>query len=363
MSYEAVADMTLALDGVPTAERLTAEDGWQPTLVCENAKGTPCGSDPRYALAVGKDRYPRLISRILLKLIPRCRSFHDRDAVGARDHQRGSDSHIKAMPHDAGDARQRRTELCGVCDGAEGAIVDDVAVVGLVDCAVLKAQGRGRVLITDGVAAAACPVDGALVRVAFDQAAGYFADTAARVPPGTWEKPGLGVWSVRALVGHTSRALLTVERYLETGAEQAGIANAAEYYLRAPRTAADDASIAERGRLAGMELGDDPAGAVRVMADRVTTRVHAADDMVLVGTPWGGMAILEYLQTRIFELTIHTQDLIAALDLNQAAPVPDEAFAVTFALVGRLAHGRHLEMDLLLAATGRRALPAGYSIL
>jgi hypothetical protein len=70
MSYEAVADMTLALDGVPTAERLTAEDGWQPTLVCENAKGTPCGSDPRYALAVGKDRHPRLISRILLKLIP-----------------------------------------------------------------------------------------------------------------------------------------------------------------------------------------------------------------------------------------------------------------------------------------------------
>ena len=70
MSYEAVADMTLALDGVPTAERLTAGDGWQPTLVCENAKGSPCGSDPRYALAVGKDRHPRLISRILLKLIP-----------------------------------------------------------------------------------------------------------------------------------------------------------------------------------------------------------------------------------------------------------------------------------------------------
>ncbi|MDE2500931.1 MAG: alpha/beta hydrolase [Alphaproteobacteria bacterium] len=66
MSYEAVADMTLALDGVPTAQRLKAQDGWKPTLVCE--KGAPCGGDARYALAT--DRQPRLISRVLLKLIP-----------------------------------------------------------------------------------------------------------------------------------------------------------------------------------------------------------------------------------------------------------------------------------------------------
>jgi esterase/lipase superfamily enzyme len=70
MSYEAVADMSLALAGVPTADRLTAIDGWKPTLVCDDAKNGPCGSDPRYALAAGKDRHPRLISRILVTLAP-----------------------------------------------------------------------------------------------------------------------------------------------------------------------------------------------------------------------------------------------------------------------------------------------------
>ena len=63
MSYEAVADMTLALAGVPTAERLTARDGWKPTLTCD-----ACGNPPRYALAT--TRHPRLVSRILVKLVP-----------------------------------------------------------------------------------------------------------------------------------------------------------------------------------------------------------------------------------------------------------------------------------------------------
>lgn len=70
MSYEAVADMSLALAGVPTADRLTATDGWKPTLVCADVKNGPCGSDARYALAAGKGRQPRLISRILVKLVP-----------------------------------------------------------------------------------------------------------------------------------------------------------------------------------------------------------------------------------------------------------------------------------------------------
>jgi esterase/lipase superfamily enzyme len=70
MSYEAVADMSLALAGVPTADRLTATGGWKPTLVCENDKDGPCGNNPRYALAAGKGRHPRLVSRILVKLVP-----------------------------------------------------------------------------------------------------------------------------------------------------------------------------------------------------------------------------------------------------------------------------------------------------
>ena len=66
MSYEAVADMSLALAGVSTADRLTAKNGWKPTLACAEA----CGNDPRYALAPVEGRHPRLISRILVKVVP-----------------------------------------------------------------------------------------------------------------------------------------------------------------------------------------------------------------------------------------------------------------------------------------------------
>ena len=59
MSYEAVADMSLALAGVPTADRMTAAGDRKPTLVCSKVKDGPCGKDSRTALAVGKDRHNR----------------------------------------------------------------------------------------------------------------------------------------------------------------------------------------------------------------------------------------------------------------------------------------------------------------
>jgi len=68
MSPDAIADMGLALGGVPTADRMRSADGGKPTLICEDVKD--CAGDPHYALAVASDRQPRLISRILLDLIP-----------------------------------------------------------------------------------------------------------------------------------------------------------------------------------------------------------------------------------------------------------------------------------------------------
>lgn len=65
MSYEAVADMTLALRGVPLSERLKTLNGWQPTLTC--ADKDDCG-DGRTALAT--TRHPRFITRILINLVP-----------------------------------------------------------------------------------------------------------------------------------------------------------------------------------------------------------------------------------------------------------------------------------------------------
>lgn len=83
-------------------------------------------------------------------------------------------------------------------------------------------------------------------RNAFADAAAWFVDTTALVGE-RWTHPGLGEWDVRSLVGHTSRALLTVEAYLDRPAGQVDVESTVEYFLRA-QALADDASVAERGR-------------------------------------------------------------------------------------------------------------------
>jgi hypothetical protein len=64
-------------------------------------------------------------------------------------------------------------------------------------------------------------------RRAFTDAAGWFVRTATLVGD-RWDRPGLGEWDVRALVGHTSRSLITVELYLGRPADAVDIASAAE---------------------------------------------------------------------------------------------------------------------------------------
>ena len=47
------------------------------------------------------------------------------------------------------------------------------------------------------------------VRETFAEAARTLVELVQRLPPDRWDKPGLGEWNLRALVGHTSRALVT----------------------------------------------------------------------------------------------------------------------------------------------------------
>ena len=112
-------------------------------------------------------------------------------------------------------------------------------------------------------------------RTAFADAAGWFVRTAALVGD-RWDRPGLGEWDVRALVGHTSRALLTVETYLARPAADVDIASACGYF-RATRAAATGPAVAARGREAGTALGSDPAAAVAEIAARVLALVETQD--------------------------------------------------------------------------------------
>ncbi|GIG28314.1 hypothetical protein Cma02nite_09140 [Cellulomonas marina] len=194
---------------------------------------------------------------------------------------------------------------------------------------------------------------------AFAQAAAWFVAVVGRVG-GRWESPGLGEWDVRALVGHTSRSLLTVEAYLAAPAPAVEVDSAAEYLVATSAIAAGPA-VSERGRAAGAALGAGPAAEVAAVAARVVPLVAACDGSELLTTIAGGMRLADYLPTRTFELVVHTADLAAALGVG--ADVPPLPAAHALALVGQVAAATGRAAPLLLAATGRRPLPAGYTVL
>jgi uncharacterized protein (TIGR03083 family) len=196
-------------------------------------------------------------------------------------------------------------------------------------------------------------------RRAFADAAAWFVRTTALVGD-RWSAPGLGEWDVRALVGHTSRSLLTAEAYLARPAAAVEIPSAADYF-RATRALAADPAVAERGRDAGAALGDDPASAVAEIAARVVPLVDGQDGGVLVTTIAGGMRLDDYLPTRTFELAVHTADLATAL--GAPLDVPATAAGQALRLVAELAVDEGRAGPLLLAATGRGGLPTGWSVL
>ncbi len=196
-------------------------------------------------------------------------------------------------------------------------------------------------------------------RRAFADAAEWFVRTAALVGD-RWDRAGLGEWDIRALVGHTSRSLLTVETYLATPADAVEVASAADYF-RATKTTAAAPGVAARGREAGAALGSDPAVAVAEIATRVLSLVETLNGTEVVTTIAGGMRLGDYLPTRTFELAVHTTDLATALGVP--LDVPATAAAQALHLIAELAIAGGLAGPLLLGATGRLGLPAGYSVL
>jgi uncharacterized protein (TIGR03083 family) len=195
-------------------------------------------------------------------------------------------------------------------------------------------------------------------RRAFTDAAGWFVRMVPLVGE-RWGNPGLGEWDVRALVGHTSRSFLTVETYLDRPASSVDLDSAADY-VRATRSIAAGPAVAERGREAGAALGDDPAAAVRVIAERVLRLVDTRDGTELLTTVAGGMRLEDYLPTRTFELAVHTADLATAL--GEPLDVPPTAATQALSIITELAVTDGVAGPLLLAATGRPGL-SGFSLL
>lgn len=208
-------------------------------------------------------------------------------------------------------------------------------------------------------------------RRAFQEAADWFESVVERVvssgaPLGG---PGLGDWSLRDLIGHTSRALVTVCDYVDPVHREVAGWSTADYFRLVRESRADPGAVAERGREAGRLLEDDPVGGVRGVADRAWRVVMSAASDTLVSSPVGPLSLEAYLPTRTFELVVHTGDILEAAHgsgvpgvIRSGAPAEAlaEALRVTGLLLPQLpaADGE----TVLRALTGREALARGISV-
>ena len=197
----------------------------------------------------------------------------------------------------------------------------------------------------------------------FASAARSFAALVHDIPAGAWDGRGLGDWDLRSLVGHTSRSLITVSTYLQTTAEREDVATPHEYYAMVNPSALgiDPAAIVERGRQAGEDLGDDPAAVVDALVDRVLGELAGVDDRLIEVIGGRGIRLFTYLPTRTFELAVHGLDIARAVGIS--LELPDDVLAEAVMLAGRIAAaGGHGE-TVLLALTGRTALPPSFSVV
>ena len=159
-------------------------------------------------------------------------------------------------------------------------------------------------------------------RTAFLSAADTFVLQVAAISTDSLDGPGLGEWDLRALVGHTSRSLVTVETYLEHPADAIELPTAAAYYRAiAAVLGANDPAVTERGRQAGAALGDDPTGFVRDLARRVADKLTSYDDDYRLVTIAGGMRLDEYLREAHYRASS-----LARIDINGGFAMAHKVF-------------------------------------
>lgn len=174
------------------------------------------------------------------------------------------------------------------------------------------------------------------------------------------------MWGVRDLVGHTSRALSTIETYLtKTAAETTQpdrLDGPESYFLTIRASLADPEAVAQRGRDAGTALGPDPAVAVHALAERVSALINQTPDDATVTTPVGTMTLGDYLPTRTFELAVHGLDLTRALGMHPPTTMAP-AITASLELAGTLGGQLSSAADLLLLLTGRSGLPEHLSVV
>ncbi|MEF2977009.1 maleylpyruvate isomerase family mycothiol-dependent enzyme [Subtercola sp. YIM 133946] len=196
----------------------------------------------------------------------------------------------------------------------------------------------------------------------FHQAAEAFIELVRLIRPEQWDEHALGSWSVRSLVGHTTRAILTVETYLgHDEVSRVGLPTAEDYYALIYTDFADPVSVAARGVEAGVWLGDDPVQQITDALQRASDAIASAPAGRVVSVGGHGIELTQYLRTRIFELVVHSIDIGRAIGQPHGQSV--ECITDATSLAARIGARAGSGEEILLALTGRAPLPSGFSVV
>ena len=172
-------------------------------------------------------------------------------------------------------------------------------------------------------------------------AAEAFVALVSEVPQDAWEHPGLGVWDVRSLVGHTARAVSTALDYLGKPAGPVELRSAAEYLAAGYLIDSSiHEAVAERGIAAGHDLGDEPAEVVETMIGRLRAAITSTEGDPVIMTLLGAMRFSDYLETRTVELVVHTSDIAAAVGRTPRLPAAAVARTLQIICEAALLNGR-----------------------
>jgi len=198
----------------------------------------------------------------------------------------------------------------------------------------------------------------AAVRAAFHDASDSLLDALRPVRPEQWDRPGaLGEWTTRELAAHALRAYVTVDGYLTAAPSTDRIlADAGEYYATVLSEPSAHQGVLARARQAGRQLIDPVGEAESTIAHVLAVVASAADDDP-VNTFAGQISLVEYLATRVVEVGVHTLDLQRAT--GAPAELPPSVTEVVLQVLVQLAS----PVPLILALSGRHALPSGFNVL
>ena len=201
-----------------------------------------------------------------------------------------------------------------------------------------------------------------MVREGFQEAARFLVDTVARVPADRWDAPALGVWSVRELTAHASGAFDSIQAHDQPHriAERVEIEGAAGFYLAVIGPQKQDSNIAARAKETVAQFVGDPAGTLAAMADGALAVLDGIPDDKPTRSLAGGMRFVDWLATRVVELTVHGVDIADAAGIEVAPP--PQAMRVTLGVLSDIAIAKGSATELALAVTGRRPLRDGFSL-